>query len=305
MRWRGSSRLGSRASLALLAWIASGPLAAATVEIHSEFLRVDPHGEILSIDRTPHPREILSPGVARNAFASFQVVVRSEKPTSYFLFVSANPPEVLGMTLYKEDFARREGDWIPDTLLPFRSPNFGAIPDGESNIPGQTACAYLLDVWVPPDAPVTTVRLEVQLKVGVWIIQPLEMRVLAARVPAARGTPGALPEIGGRADEAALGPFLRYMGPRGEGPRAAGAARSAQAPKRAAPRTLREAIRRNAEQDMALARTLDPKTLAPALRKKQAESGGGGEWYLGIRDLIYRLGSQTAEALSTGAEIPR
>ena len=31
----------------------------------------------------------------RNAYFSFQVVVRSEKPESYFLFVGENPPNVL------------------------------------------------------------------------------------------------------------------------------------------------------------------------------------------------------------------
>jgi hypothetical protein len=276
----------------------AAPLVAATVEIHSEFLRVDPHGEILSIDQTPHPREILSPGVVRNGFASFHVVVRSEKPDSYFLFVAANPPNVLRTTLYKEAFVKHEGDWIPDTLLPFRAPNFGTIPDGEASIPGQTACAYLLDVWVPPDAPVTTVRLEVQLKVGVWIIQPLEVRVLTARAPATRSAVRDLPDVGERAVESTVEPLLQYMGPRGEGPRTASGGRAVTESKVAAPQTVREAIRRNAEQDMAMARALDPRTLVPALKKKQAETGAGGEWYLAIRDLISRTSSQTAAALS-------
>ena len=47
---------------------------------------------------------------------------------------------------------------------------------------------------------------------------------------------------------------------------------------------------------MALARLIDPKILVPALKKNQAAGGSGGEWYLGIRDLIYRLSSQTADA---------
>ena len=58
------------------------------------------------------------------------------------------------------------------------------------------------------------------------------------------------------------------------------------------PRTLREVIRRNAEQDMALARTLDAKTLIPALKQKLASGASAGEWYLGVRDLIYRLSSK-------------
>jgi hypothetical protein len=274
----------------LIAWIAAASLAAATIEIHSEFLRVDPQGEILSIDRTPSPREILSPAVVRNGFASFHIVVRSEKPTSYFLLAGTNPPDVFRMTLYKEAFVNRNGDWIPDILLPFRPPNFGVIPDG------QTACAYLLDIWVPGDAPVSTVRLEVHLKIGTWVVQPLEVRVLSARVPLLHGnSPRGLPAPEQRADESALDPLLRYMGLHGEGPRSASAARSAPGSKLATPHSIREVIRRNAEQDMALARLIDPKTLVPAVKKKQAASGSGGEWYLGIRDLIYRLSSQQAD----------
>jgi hypothetical protein len=289
--------------LLLTAWIATAPLAAATLEIHSEFLRVDPQGEILTIDRTPDPREIISPAVVRNGFASFHIVVRSDEPTSYFLLAGANPPDIFRMTIYKEDFVKRNGDWIPDTLLPFPPPHFGVIPDGLANIPGQTACAYLLDIWVPADAPITTVRLEVSLKVGIWVVLPLEVRVLPARVPASRtSSVRDLPAAEQRADESALEPLLRYMGPHGEGPRSASAAKNAAPPKLAPPRTVREVIRRNAEQDMALARTVDPKILVRALKEKQAASGSGGEWYLGIRDLIYRLSSRTADASSKSSE---
>jgi hypothetical protein len=55
------------------------------------------------------------------------------------------------------------------------------------------------------------------------------------------------------------------------------------------PQTVREVIRRNAEQDMALASLLDSKTLIPSLKEKLAAGSGGGEWYLAIRDMIYRL----------------
>ena len=270
--------------------IAAFQLAAQTLEVHSEFLRVNPQGEILLTDATPKPREFLSPGIVRNGFASFHVVVRSPRPTSYFLLVGTNPPNILRTAIYKEQFVQRGEDWIPDTLELLRSPNFGVIPDAGGGIPGQTACSYLLDVWVPPDAPADTIRLEVQLKMGTWTIYPMEVRVLPARVPARAGVADPLPEIEQRADEAAMAPLLGYMGRHGEGPAAT------QPPGRSetgtAPGTLREVIRRNAEQDMALARGLDTKTLLPALKEKLAPTAIGGEWYLGIRDLIYRLSSK-------------
>src|SRR5262249_54650042 len=119
-------------------------------------------------------------------------------------------------------------------------------------------------------------------------------RVLSARVPSNRvDADGELPAIEERADSAALAPFLRFMGSHGEGP--SSAARNADltaAAKFAAPKSLREVIRRNAEQDIALARLLAPKTTALALKNKQESGGSGGEWYLPIRDLIYRLSSQ-------------
>ena len=268
------------AGLLLLGLMAAIRLASQTLEVHSEFLRVNPQGEILTVDATPKPREILSPAMARNAFASFHIVVRSPRPVSYFLLAGANPPGILRTAIYKEQFVKRGEDWIPDALQLLRLPNFEAIPDSGSRIPGQTACAYLLDVWVPPEAPAGRVRLEVQLKIGEWIIYPMEVRVLPARVPAHAGAASKLPEIEQRADEAAMAPLLEYMDGRGKQPRRAAGA---------IPRTVREVVRRNAEQDMALARSLDSETLVPALKEKLAPAAMGGEWYLGVRDLIYRL----------------
>jgi len=267
----------------LLGLLAAARLASQTVEVHSEFLRVNPWGEILTVDATPKPREILSPAIVRNGFASFHVVVRSPRPTSYFLLVGANPPDILRTTFYKEEFVKRGEDWIPDGLRLLRPPNFEAIPDSAAGIPGQTTSVYLLDVWVPPEAPAGTVRLEVQLKAGTWIIYPMEVRVLPARVPAIAGVAAALPEIELRADEAAMAPLLGYMDGHGEGSRRAAVT---------TPRTVREVVRRNAEQDMALARGLDSKALLPALKERLAPAAMGGEWYLGIRYLIYRLSSK-------------
>jgi hypothetical protein len=268
------------ARLLTIALIAVARLLPATLEVHSEFLRVNPQGEILPIDATPKPREILSPGIVRNGFASFHVVVRSPRETNYFLFVATNPKDVFRITLYKEVFVKQGDEWIPDALVPLRTPNFGAIPDGEASIPGQTACVYLLDVWVPPETPSGVARLEVLLKVGVWVMYPMEVRVLPALVPAVRTSSQPLPGIEERADEAVEAPLLRFL----EG-RPPGSHRSKVGP----PRTVREVIRRNAEQDIALASLLDSKTLIPAMKEKVAASHGGGEWYLTIRDMIYRL----------------
>ena len=268
------------------AWVAALPLAAQTLTLRSEFLRVDPRGEILASDATPQARELLSPAVVRNGFASFHLVIESERG-NYFLFAGSNPANVFGISVYQENFVRHGEDWIPDTLEPVKLPSFGVIPDPQAAIPGQTARVYLLDLWVPPDAPVGRVRLEVQMKAGGWTIWPMEVRILPARVPELRyRSPEPLPDAALRADESAMAPLVDYLGQHGEGPDAR-RAKSLSHPSKDAPHSLREVIRRNAEQDMALARGLDPKLLVPELKGK-VSAGGGGEWYLGVRDLIYR-----------------
>ena len=278
-----------RAAAVLAVLAAASALPAQQLEIHSEFLRVDPHGEILSIDRTPEPREILSPALARNAFFSFHVVVRSPR-INYFLFAGANPENAVKTAVYQEEFARHGADWVPDALRPVELPHFAVIPDPQSEAPEQSARAYLVEVWVPADAPVGRMRLEIQVKAGGWTVWPMELRILPAVVPSARvRSPQRLPAAELRADEAAMAPLLEYLGRHGEGPGTAKPAMSA-APT-GPPRSLREVIRRNAEQDMALARTLDPAALVPALNAKLA-TVGGGEWYLGVRDLLYRMASE-------------
>jgi hypothetical protein len=267
-------------------WIA-GVLAGQTLEVHTEFLRTDPGGRILAVDATESPRELISPAVVRNAWVSFQVVVDAPD-NNYFLFVGSNPPGVFRTSVYKLEFTRRGEDWIPDALTPVKMPNFGVIPDPEAAIPGQTARAYVVDVWVPADAPVGRTRLEIQLKAGTWTIWPMELRILPAVVPAARVRSTApLPDLALRADEAAMAPLVDYIGRHGEGPAKGAVGKVTPAVE---PRTLRELIRRNVEQDMTLARTLDARTLTVAIREK-IDRPAGGEWYLGVRDLIYRLAS--------------
>src|ERR1700735_5555602 len=49
------------------------PLAAQSVKIYSEVQRIDPFGQIVPIDRSDHPREILSPALLRNAHSTFHI----------------------------------------------------------------------------------------------------------------------------------------------------------------------------------------------------------------------------------------
>jgi len=172
--------------LAAVTLIVAASLSAQTVEVYSEFQRVDSWGHLLDAEAAPPPREIISPAVPRNGFTSFHIAVTARPGLSYFLFVQANPPNLVEPKLYKE---------FDDRLEPVPSPNFGVIPDG------QTTRVYLLDIWVPPDAePGRRVRLELQLKVGDWIVYPLELRIQKASVPttAGRTAPASLEQVTNR-----------------------------------------------------------------------------------------------------------
>ena len=152
-----------------------GLLTAQSVEVYSEF---QPFGRA---QKAPEPREIISPAVARNGFATFRVLVNAPSGTNYFLFCQTNPPDIVQARLYKVALAS-------GGLEPVRSPNFGVIPSGESSR------AYLLDVWVPAEAEAgRRVRLELQLKIGDWIVYPMELRIQKATVSLA-GTPVASPD---------------------------------------------------------------------------------------------------------------
>jgi hypothetical protein len=64
-------------------------------------------------DRGGQPREILSPAVARNAWASFHVVISAPPQTTYLLYVVTNPLNACRVALYKEHFEKTRRDGCP------------------------------------------------------------------------------------------------------------------------------------------------------------------------------------------------
>jgi len=271
--------------LLMLLAMAAGSLAAQSVDIYSEFSRVDPLGAIVAADRGSQPRETLSPAVSRNAWASFHVVIAAPPQTTYLLYVVTNPLNACRVALYKEHFVKTAAGWVPDRLTELKHlPDFGVIPDPEDGVGEQTARAYLLDLWIPPNAEIARFRLEVQLKVGTWVIRPMEVRVIAPRVPDLHVAtePVPLPPVSSGADAVALGALL-----------------DPNARTYPLPATVRAIILRNAVQDMALASRLDAAVAGPeALRQRweilKSASGDsvvprptGAERYLRLRDWIY------------------
>jgi hypothetical protein len=249
-------------------------LEAQSVTIYSELQRPNPLGEIVEPDRGARPREILSPAAPRNGFISFHVAVTAPAGTNYLLYVVTTPLDACRVSLYKEEFAKTKVGWIPDGLDPVTQlPSFGAMPDMAAKIPGQTTRVYLLDVWIPPEGKPPGFRLDVRLKTAEWIVSPMEVRVLPVTVPPVPGGVNRrLPPIEESAAAAVRAPVEDFL---------AGMTESRDI----SSNTVRAIIRRNAIQDMALATALD----RAALRKLWlAPHPAGAEWYLRIRDWIYR-----------------
>jgi hypothetical protein len=250
------------------------------VEIYSEFQRPDPFGNIVDADKGERPREIISPAVPRNAHVAFHVAVTVPPGENFFLFVVPNPLDACGVEMYREHFVETAHGWIPDTLVELHSlPDFGFMPDLDQNIPGQNTRVYLLDLWIPPTARPPGFRIEVQMKMGIFYVRPLEVRVIPVDVPNlvdAGKSKEPLPAIDARADAAAVGALQGYISHR-------------LFYRAAKPATVRDIIRRDAVQDMLLAGSIgkiDPKAMKRFW--KSLPEVAGAEGYLRIRDYIYR-----------------
>ena len=263
-------------------------LAAQSVDIYADLRRIDPFGAVVPSDRGIVAREVLSPAVVRNGHASFHIVVGIPPKESYFLYVVTNPIDACRVSLYREHFVQTARGWVPDTLQELhRLPDFGVIPDPDDGIAGQTMRAYLLDLWIPPNADVARFRLEVQLKMGTWTVRPMEVRVMPARFPDLQtGARVSIPLESGAdaASAAALADYWSGVMPR--------------APERI--ETLRDILQRNAAQDIALAASFAEESAGPrelmrnALALFQANVRfsprlWGAEWWLKIRDRLFVL----------------
>lgn len=260
-------------------FLVSCALNAQEISIYSEFLRFNPWGEVVSQDREWNPREILSPAVPRNGHLSVHVVVTAPAGTNYFLYAGQSPSEIVQIKIYREHFVPCGEDFCPDWLTEQHLPSFGAMPESIYRLPGQTTRCYLLDIWIPPDVPPRRVRVEALLKVGYWLVAPMEVRVIAPTVPSTKGLPVVedIAPLEARSSDTAQRQLLRYVN---------------GLPPELPPGIIRvrDILQRNAAEDMLVARTsgfggpqLNTLAWYPFVFPQT-----GGEWYLRARDLIYR-----------------
>jgi len=274
--------------------VAAGAAPAQSLRVYSEFQRIGPFGGIVPADRSEKPREILSPAVARNAYASFHLTVEVPPGSQYELHVGQYPEKAVRVALYKELYSLRGGTWIPDRLERVALPYTGQMPDEAQTIKAQKAQSFWLDLWVARDRTVERIKVEPQMYAGgTWLVYPMEVRVISTVVPNHEKPPGRLPPATEPADAAALGPLKSFLCGVDEGA-AVGQVL-----------TVRQLIRRNALQDMGLVRTLEAssgkESVAKGLLKPlgvtdwqqwcaSPETRGplGAEWYLRARDFLYR-----------------
>ena len=267
-------------------------LPAQTIKVYSEFRRVDPFGEIVPADSTGRPREILSPLLARNSHATFHLVVQAPPGRIFYLYVTQDPKDALNVTVYKEMYRKRGKTWMPDRLLPVTLPYTSRLPDRYHGLEAQSVECFLLDVWVPADAPTGIMKLDPQVNVGSrWAIYPMEVRIAETVVPKYEPREGSLPRVTAGAGAAALGPLKDYL---------------CGTPERGrnGPISIRQLIRRNVMEDMALARSLERQMGADALAAGILKGLGADrasfcsareinsplvpEWYLPGRDFLYQ-----------------
>ena len=270
----------------------AGPVHPQSLRVLSEFQRVDPFGEVVAVDQTANPREILSPAVARNAFASFHIAVSVPEREPFFVYVQTNPANIFEISLYEELYVKTSAGWIADALEPTKPPAFGTLPYLPLPIPGQNTVSYWMDVWVPRETPVRRVRLEVLLKIGQgWMMYPMEVRVTPAIVPSVETDSIALPPATARADAPAIGPLRNFICGQRE-------------TRREEKLSVRQFIHRNAVQDVALARSMEAaqhgdlrgeilQRLGLGERSAWCKAPSpfdklGTEWSLRVRDLLYR-----------------
>ncbi len=236
----------------LLAALLAGTGWAQPLTVYSDLAEIDATGKVTAPET---PREILSPALVRNGFTSFQVVVEAPADKKWWLFIGQNPANSVKVTMYRENGPRLES----------------------VEVPRQSSGTEVLwmDVWTDRKTPLARIKIEPELMIDDdWVIYPIEGRVMEAMAPDGpmfdlmNGTSFPVWKLAGQyacdlpatGTESGTGPFIARW--------------------RA----------RNVEQDTRLATARSAKE---EVRKLFGSCSSGPpsdpEWYLPIRDYLYRL----------------
>ena len=219
------------------------------LRVYSELAQIDVAGRVIA---PAEPREILSPALVRNGFTSFQVVVDVPQGTTYQLYVAQNPENAVQATLYRESGEKLERV--------------------EQPVSGNNTQVFWLDLWTARDAPVQRIKVEPQLHVNNdWVIYPMEGRVTEAAIAEGPGIAGSMsPGAVMREYVCAKGTPIDWGG-------------------LIVGTSLVNMRFRNAAQDLRLAATAPRADLQKLVGACDAPASADPEWYLRIRDYLFRL----------------
>ncbi|MEZ5352536.1 MAG: hypothetical protein R2762_07850 [Bryobacteraceae bacterium] len=255
---------------------------AQSVDLFSEFRRPGPAGSVSMPDRGGDIREVLSPAVVRNGHTTFHVVLRAQPSDKVTVYVTANPEHLVRTAIYRQFF---DEQGLPERLERVEQPIFEQFEGGIG--------VFLLDVFIPASTPIRRIRYEVQMQAGDrWFIYPLELRVLGATVPKGFPQAGELAPSSQPAANTAWATLAAYLCDR-------------RRPAAPAGLTQRALIRRNASQDVAVARDLEKSRGAIFVRNGIAQALGAkdapawcaagfpedGESYFRARNFLLRAAS--------------
>ncbi len=178
-------RLSRIARFVVLTWIGITPGVSSGAELKAlaAWFRPDPFGGILPAEREGAAwLDRVQVKAARGGYVSFQLVVAgASSPDSRLDLEFPLPADV-----FREWFHQQTQNqaYVPDALIPLHRPYSAAVPDIENQIPGQTARAYWVDIWIPPNTSPNIYRGTARLSgQGPPRIVPIELRVLPAVIP--------------------------------------------------------------------------------------------------------------------------
>src|SRR5215471_7654415 len=218
--------------------------AAQPFRVFSEFARIGADGEPQSPE---NPREILSPAVARNAYATFQLVVKPGQGNTANLWIGQNPENSFRVDLYREQGGK-------------------LIPTAEPVEIKKTEVLWL-DVFVSRATPVTRIKLEPELYLKEdWVIYPMEIRIAESIVPDSVTVSGS---------QTAMNVMRSFL-----------CGKRLDASPAATPSTPANLIFRNASQDVQLAPLALKTDLQKKFGACDQPEPANPEYYLRIRDFL-------------------
>jgi hypothetical protein len=234
---------------------AACPCVAQPVRFYSEFRRISSEGQIVRQDATGEPREIISPPVLRGMHLSYRIVIATPPGQLYWMYVGANPEELIDHAVYRE-----MGAGAAAKLEPVKLPVSGTLATPN------TVHTYWLDLFIPRTTPERRIRFEIQVNFDSrWVIYPLEVRVLPGQMPEIADIviPAAAPRAA--SSETSRGALNEYLcGP--AKPATPSPKPRAQAAALIEP-SQSEFLSRNARQDLAMARAAESRIGKEAVLK--------------------------------------